>query len=87
MDKNKINILFDNRQKNEEAYSDSDSSMVSLKGKKNMAKLEQNLRERKKTLNRVKVKNYKIGYKVKITDKKKNQKLKKLGNNISDFVI
>ena len=87
LDKNKINILFDNRQKNEEAYSDSDSSMVSLKGKKNMAKLEQNLRERKKTLNRVKVKNYKIGYKVKITDKKKNQKLKKLGNNISDFVI
>ena len=52
-----------------------------------MAKLEQNLRERKKTLNRVKVKNYKIGYKVKTTDMKKNQKLKKLGNNISDFVI
>ena len=61
--------------------------MISLKGKKNMARLEENLRERKKTLKSIDVKNFKIGYKVKIKDKQKNHKLKKLGNNISDFVI
>ena len=90
LDKNKINVLFDNgsnEEEDEDPFSESDSSMISLKGKKNMARLEENLRERKKTLKSIDVKNFKIGYKVKIKDKQKNHKLKKLGNNISDFVI
>ena len=90
LDKNKINVLFDNgsnEEEDEDPFSESDSSMISLKGKKNMAILEENLRERKKTLKSIDVKNFKIGYKVKIKDKQKNHKLKKLGNNISDFVI
>ena len=90
LDKNKINVLFDNasnEEEDEDPFSESDSSMISLKGKKNMARLEENLRERKRTLKSIDVKNFKIGYKVKIKDKQKNHKLKKLGNNISDFVI
>jgi hypothetical protein len=90
LDKNKINVLFDNgsnEEEDEDPFSESDSSMISLKGKKNMERLEENLRERKRTLKSIDVKNFKIGYKVKIKDKQKNHKLKKLGNNISDFVI
>ena len=52
--------------------------------------IEQNLKERKKTMRTMKTLNereLKSGYKLKFKDKKTNQKLKKLGDNFSDFII
>ena len=87
-DKNKINVLFDTQKKEEtESEDDSNNDDGNNNRQKNLEKLEYNLRERKKTLNYIHFKKTKIGYDLKINDRKKTHRLKKLGNNISDFII
>ena len=94
-DKNKINVLFDiseNKNENTETISDDESETDNVKYAKALKKekIEQNLKDRKRTMRTMKTLNereLKSGYKLKFKDKKTNQKLKKLGDNFSDFII
>jgi len=94
-DENKINVLYDiseNKHENTETYSDEESETDNVKYAKALKKemIEQNLKDRKKTMKSMKTLNereLKSGYKFKFKDKKTNQKLKKLGDNYSDFLI
>ena len=91
-DKNKIDILFDiseNKHENTETYSDEESDCDNVNNKKikRRAKIERNLLERKKTLHNIHVINEQMGYKIKKKDRKVTQREKKLGNNLSDFII
>ena len=94
-DKNKINVLFDiseNKNENTLTISDEESETDNVKYAKALKKemIEQNLKDRKKTMRTMKTLNEresKSGYKFKLKDKKTNIKLKKLGNNFSDFII
>jgi len=89
--KNKIDVLFEiSEEKHENTVTDSDegSNIDNVKNKKGKKKemIERNLKERKlsmKYLPRSSI----IGYKSKLNDKKKTMRLKKLGNNFSDFII
>ena len=92
-DTNKINVLFDiseNKHENTETYSDSDSetdNIYDAKGKKKEI-IERNLLERKKTMKTINVPRVsRNGYKLKFEGKKTSHRIKKLGNNFSDFII
>ena len=92
-DANKINVLFDiseNKHENTETYSDSDSEIDNIydaKGKKKET-IERNLLERKKTMKTINVPRVsRNGYKLKFEGKKTSHRIKKLGNNFSDFII
>ena len=90
-DKKKIDVLFDiaeNKDESSEFSSDisSDSDNLNKKKQKKKKIIERNLIHRKKTLglyNRDSI----IGYKIKLKEKKATQRIKKLGNTYSDFVI
>lgn len=90
--KKKINVLFEISEANHEntgTYSSDDAS-VNEKDKdfkKKIAKSHRNLPIKKSTLKYIKFKNSKFGYMLDVKEKKKAHKAKKLGNNLSDFII
>jgi len=89
--KNKIDVLFEiSEEKHENTVTDSDegSNIDNVKNKKGKKKemIERNLKERKLSMKYLPSRSI-IGYKSKLNDKKKTMKLKKLGNNFSDFII
>ena len=91
LDKNKINVIFDiteNKDEIIEDTSDNESSIDNVKEKKSKKRqiIERNLKERKRSMI-VKNTNSNIGYKSKLRDRKTTFRLKKLGNNFSDFII
>jgi len=94
-DKDKINSLFQTAENNQEKIEenvedleDEEASIDNVKDKKTKKKqiIEDNLKERKKAMKHF-TNNSRIGYKFKIKDKKATFRLKKLGNNFSDFII
>ena len=102
-DKNKVNILYEiseKKQENTEDNLDSDSNSEeerSLKEKKidyiyhsskNIQNFQRSSNNRtNKTINYGHIKNPRIGYMMKMKERKVNQRIKKLGNNIYDFLI
>ena len=92
-DTNKINVLYDiseNNHENTETYSDAESetdNIYNAKGKKKEV-IERNLLERKKTMKTINIpRDSRNGYKLKFKGKKTTHRIKKLGNNFSDFII
>ena len=92
-DTNKINVLFDiseNKHENTDNYSDDESetdNVYDAKGKKKEV-IERNLLERKKTMKTINIpRDSRNGYQLKFKGKKTTHRIKKLGNNFSDFVI
>ena len=79
--------ISENKQENSEIESEEDSNIDNVKYKKEIKKevIERNLKERKRSM--IIPNDSRIGYKVKMRDKKTTLRLKKLGNFYSDFVI
>ena len=86
--KNKIDILFDISE-NSDSNSENDSSIdnVNKEKIKNRANIERNFRERKKTLTNLNARESVIGYKIKTFERKATHRIKKFGENLSDFII
>ena len=82
--------ISENNHENTETYSDDESetnNIYDAKGKKKEV-IERNLLERKKTMKTINIpRDSRNGYKLKFKGKKTTHRIKKLGNNFSDFII